>query len=372
LFNRDDMPLIDELADRARLARLPKEYFLEGPTRKWDLGNEGGPLPLEITPATATKASLVIADDPAQAREVSLEMQFSGAFEPPAITLNSHPLTGLTTKREAGLTLTLASAELKKALKRGLNEFSLTPAAGDNCGGLVLAPEWTIFGPCDKTDSAPATAGLAVCPATLRLGDRELAARQVKATNLGINLSELFGGHRERQGAWVFITVIAPRDGRYVIGLGADWWLEAFLDGKPLLSTLETGNKRNNHPFIKPNRNDQIAMAELRAGVHTLAVRVLSGSAGWMLDAGIDVSAGYCQASPMTSLLQTGFGMFSARAGRGRTGCAEKRILITRSMSGNGMRRRTRLSRADGSVSGKCAVVNRGMPMSVSFSRSEL
>ena len=30
----------------------------------------------------------------------------------------------------------------------------------------------------------------------------------------------------------------------------------------------------------------------------------------------------------MPSLLQTGFGMFSARAGRGRTGCAEKRILI--------------------------------------------
>ena len=285
-FNRADMPLIDELADRARLARLPKEFFLEGPTRKWDLGNEGGPLPLEITPATAAKVSLFIAEDPAQAREVCLEMQFSGAFEPPEITLNSHPLKGLTTKRGAGLTLTLASAELKNALKRGLNEFSFTPAAGDNCGGLVLAPEWTVFGPCDKTDPAPATAGLAVCPATLRLGVRELVARQVKATDRGINLGELFGGHRERQGAWVYITVTAPRAGRYVIGLGADWWLEAFLDGKPLLSTLDTGNKRNNHPFIKPNRNDQIAKAELMAGVHTLAVRVLSGSTGWMLDAG--------------------------------------------------------------------------------------
>ena len=132
LFNRDDIPLIDELADRARLARLPKEFFLEGACfGKDDLCHAGGPLPLEITPATAAKASLFIADDPAQAREVSLEMQFSGAFEPPAITLNRHPLKGLTPRRGAsGLTLTLSSAELQKALKRGVNEFSFTSAAG--------------------------------------------------------------------------------------------------------------------------------------------------------------------------------------------------------------------------------------------------
>jgi hypothetical protein len=30
----------------------------------------------------------------------------------------------------------------------------------------------------------------------------------------------------------------------------------------------------------------------------------------------------------LTSLLQTGFGMFSARAGYGRPGCAERRFLI--------------------------------------------
>ncbi|MEI6210842.1 MAG: hypothetical protein WCR06_04380, partial [bacterium] len=39
---------------------------------------------------------------------------------------------------------------------------------------------------------------------------------------------------------------------------------------------------------------------------------------------GFDVPTGFCHASPMRSLLQTGFGMFSARADRGRPGDAEK------------------------------------------------
>jgi hypothetical protein len=47
----------------------------------------------------------------------------------------------------------------------------------------------------------------------------------------------------------------------------------------------------------------------------------------WLFGGGIDVSAGFCRASPMTSLLQTGFGMFSARVGRYRPGDAEKRFL---------------------------------------------
>ncbi len=289
LYKPDHIALIDELADRARLARLPKEFFLEGSFYgKDDLLVAAGPLPLEITSATVAKASLFIADEPAHAREVSLEMQFSGAIEPPEITLNRHPLKGLTPRRGAsGLTLTLSSAALKKALKRGLNDFSFTSADGDNCGGLVFAPEWTVFGPCDETDPAPATAGLAVCPARLRLGDRELSARQVKATDRGINLGELFGGPREKLGAWVYITVTAPRASRYLIGLGADWWLEAFLDGKPLLSTLDTGNYTGSFfSYTQPNRNNHITGVELLAGVHTLAVLVLSGSAGWILDAG--------------------------------------------------------------------------------------
>lgn len=282
-YAREEMPLLDEFADRARLALLPKEYFLE-PGGFNDLIQSNGPLPLEITPGTGATVSLFIADDPGSAREVSLEIQFrsDGAFEPPAITLNNHPLNGLTAKREAsGLTLTLSSADLKKALRRGANQFRFTSAAGASPAELTFARDWTVFGPCSDTAPAPAPGDLAACPATLRLGGTALASRQVKATGRGVNLSTVFGGRSGREGGWVYIPVTAPRAGRYHIGLGADWWLEAFLDGKPLKSTLDTGNGRN-----PPSRNDHAAEADLEAGEHLLAVRVIGGASGWMLDAG--------------------------------------------------------------------------------------
>ncbi len=280
---RDEMPLLDEFADRARLARLPKEYFLE-PGGFNDLIPSNGPLPLEITPGVTATASLFIADEPAPAKAASLEILFQGkdAFAPPAITLNGHLLDGLAARRGTGdLTLTLSSPELKRALRRGANEFRFTSPAGTAPAELAFAREWTVFGPCSDTAPAPAPADLAACPATLRLGGAELAARQVKPTGRGVNLGAVFGGRLGREAAWVYIPVTAPKAGRYHIGLGADWWLEAFLDGKPLKSTLETGNGKN-----PPSRNDHVVEADLAAGEHLLAVRVLGGASGWMLDAG--------------------------------------------------------------------------------------
>ena len=42
----------------------------------------------------------------------------------------------------------------------------------------------------------------------------------------------------------------------------------------------------------------------------------------------LDLNPRFCHAPHMTSLLQTGFGMFSARMGRGRPGGDEKRFLV--------------------------------------------
>jgi hypothetical protein len=281
--NHDEMPLLDEFADRTRLARLPKEYFLE-PGGFNDLIPSSGPLPVEMTPGVTATASLFIADDPAPAKEISLEILFQGedAFAPPAITLNGHPLNGLTASRGAGnLTLTLSSSELKKVLRRGANEFRFTSGAGAGTAELIFARDWTVFGPCSDTAPAPTPADLAACPATLRLGGAEFAARQVKPTGRGVNLSVVFGGRLGREAAWVYIPVTAPRSGRFRIGLGADWWLESFLDGKPLKSTLDIGNGKN-----PPSRHDHVVEADLTVGAHLLAVRVLGGASGWMLDAG--------------------------------------------------------------------------------------
>ena len=130
-YVRDEMPLLDEFADRALLAGLPKEYFLES-GGDGDLTKSGGPLPLALKPGTPATVHLVIADDPAKAKEASLEIlvKSEGETAAPAITLNGQALQELkSTRVKEGFTLTLSSAALKQALKRGTNDFTFTSAA---------------------------------------------------------------------------------------------------------------------------------------------------------------------------------------------------------------------------------------------------
>ena len=129
-YVRDEMPLLDEFADRARLARLPKEYFLESGGDN-DLTKSGGPLPLEITPATAATVSLLIADDPAQAKETSIELMWQGNGDvvPPRIKINGHDLTGLKMERsKTACVVSSSSPELKKMLHLGQNQLVFTAA----------------------------------------------------------------------------------------------------------------------------------------------------------------------------------------------------------------------------------------------------
>lgn len=134
LFNfylRDEMPLFDEFGDRAKLAELPKEYFCDIDMRSGPWSSLGDAQLLTLKPGTPATVHLVIADDPAEAREASLEILFKseGETEAPAITLNGQPLQEpKSTRAKAGFTLTLSSAALKQSLKRGTNDFTFTSA----------------------------------------------------------------------------------------------------------------------------------------------------------------------------------------------------------------------------------------------------
>lgn len=132
-YLRDEMPMLDEFSDRAKLAALPKEYFCDIDMRSggpWSSLGEAQLMTLQ--PGTPATVHLVIADDPAKAKEASLEILFKseGETKAPAITLNGQLLQELkSTPAKAGFTLTLSSAALKPALKRGTNAFTFTSAA---------------------------------------------------------------------------------------------------------------------------------------------------------------------------------------------------------------------------------------------------
>jgi hypothetical protein len=131
-YHRDEMPMFDELGDRARLAELPKEYFCDMDMRNGPWSSLGDAQLLQVKPGTPATVHLVIADDPAKAREATLEIIFKdeGEAGPPAITLNGQQIKELkATRTESGCTLTHSFAGLRTALKTGTNDFTFTSAA---------------------------------------------------------------------------------------------------------------------------------------------------------------------------------------------------------------------------------------------------
>ena len=86
-YNTAEYPLLAELSDPARLAHLPKEFFVDACGVTSNATVSEPPLPLNLEAGTPATTRLFIADDPTVARETSLEIIFK------AVTaLNGHPL----------------------------------------------------------------------------------------------------------------------------------------------------------------------------------------------------------------------------------------------------------------------------------------
>lgn len=153
--------------------------------------------------------------------------------------------------------------------------------AHSSLGELTFGKNWTVFGPCQRKSAVPPAAKLAACPPRLVIGKRSLKPAKLAAKNSLVNIGKHFGGHKEGMTAYVFIPFSAPKAGEYVLGLGADWWMEAWVDGKSVLSTMAGGNGL--YPYAPENWRVPL---NLNAGPHMLAVRVVSGSNGFVLAAG--------------------------------------------------------------------------------------
>ncbi len=147
----------------------------------------------------------------------------------------------------------------------------------------LLWPEtWQCFGPVEKSDAPPSEKELASLQTQLSLGGKTLSAKKIQAPGGYVNLADTLGlKAREGMGAWLFTEITSDSDRTVEMGAGADWWMEWFVNGKKVYDTLGAGNGSGsfdirNHRFKIP----------LKKGANVLAVRVLSGSAGFVLTSG--------------------------------------------------------------------------------------
>ncbi len=198
-------------------------------------------------------------------------------------------LTGVTHDIEAAV---VAGDAIRFVLDR-------RPAA--RAAQLRMGERWTVFGPCDRQCRVP-DAELVRTPDGLTVGGKPLARHDVASAAGLVDLAPLMGGVKEGRCAYIFIPVHAPQADRYRIGLGAEGWCCAWLDGKCVSDTTTIADFMVNQGATDPGalatgRDDRSAGRDLHpvnvlldAGDHVLALRYVSGGVGFRLDVGVPKS----------------------------------------------------------------------------------
>lgn len=159
------------------------------------------------------------------------------------------------------------------------------PAAG---AGLHWPDEWVVFGPLARNYAPVAQKALQTLPDRLILPETgplpTLSLEPQRVTVVPgetIDLAAILGEERVGTTAYVYMPLQAETAATVTLGLGGDWWLESWLNGKPLYNTLDAGNDA-----FPPSVIDHPVEATLREGANLLVVRFSRGAASALLAAG--------------------------------------------------------------------------------------
>jgi len=162
--------------------------------------------------------------------------------------------------------------------------------------------EWLVIGPFPEEAPPLPEEILRTAPQQIRFQGKQFVATALPVVKQALDLTYLYGGYGFRplrpgerprayprgdytrdpamrgKTAYAFAKIKCPKAGRLQIGAGANWWMQWFLDGKPIYSTLKKGNLGR-----PPAITDHVFSTDVSAGEHVLAVMVRAGSSGWSL-----------------------------------------------------------------------------------------
>ncbi len=169
---------------------------------------------------------------------------------------------------------------------------------------------WQVIGPFPKGQAPLSPEDLRTMPERVTVNGREYVPTPLKAVDHMVDFTNLYGGYglkplargkepsaSPRRGskpnlaaagqiAYAFATIRCPKAGKLLIGAGADWWMQWYLDGEPVFDTLKGGNEPPRHNYFSPqacSATDYLFEVDVTPGDHVLTVMVKSGSAGWSL-----------------------------------------------------------------------------------------
>lgn len=149
-------------------------------------------------------------------------------------------------------------------------------ASDETIAGDVVFPEyWTVFAPIMRADPVLSPEQLRDIPAEIKTAQATLTPVEIVPTRGQYDFREFLGRrpHGFEKGAYVFMALESGSETAVTMGLGWDCWLDAWLNGEPLLEKSEASD-RTYPPGIKNN----LLTLKLRAGRNILALRYISGT----------------------------------------------------------------------------------------------
>ena len=118
---------------------------------------------------------------------------------------------------------------------------------------------------------------LKTIPEQLTVGDRTLAGQQMTWTDQTLDFGALFGGAEIGAQAYAMAEFTVDRPITVVLGATGDYWMQWWINGQEVLSTLATGNMTDPAGVYPPAAGDFAVRHTFAPGRHLLALRLISG-----------------------------------------------------------------------------------------------
>ena len=169
---------------------------------------------------------------------------------------------------------------------------------------------WQVVGPFPAGKPPLAKEMLGTIPNRVTVKGDEYTIRALEATDNTIDFTTIFDGFgleplapgekprtHPRRGkrfsyhdvgriCYAYARINCPKAGTLLIGAGADWGMQWFLDGDPVFNSLRNDSSSKRRGFFNRepcSPRDEFFEVDVTAGDHLLAVMVTAGSRGWAL-----------------------------------------------------------------------------------------
>ena len=139
-------------------------------------------------------------------------------------------------------------------------------------GDLKWPVKWRVFGPLERDDPVLPAEVLNSFPDTIEVNGKSFPARTAVVRDTRCDFPGILKEEYTGKTAYVFLQLVSPAEQEVTLGMGADWWMQAWVNGRLVHDTTETANIY--HPFSIWNHKVNV---KLEKGENILAVRFIRG-----------------------------------------------------------------------------------------------